>query len=83
MGLKCVCYSETVSYVFLMAVVLLVLIVMGGVLTAFLYPRSIVVSVLALNPAPLHNTTSWSLQDSSDDNLTVSLGVEVQWNLSL
>ena len=57
----------------------LVLIVMGGVLTAFLYPRSIVITVSSLNPSTQPNITSWYLDEEtfSDDNMSVLLGVEV------
>lgn len=60
----------------------LVLIVMGGVLTAFLYPRSIVINVASLNPSTLPNITSWYFDGEtfSDDNMSVLLGVEVGVN---
>ena len=62
-------------YVFLMA---LVLIVIGGILTAFLYPRSIVINVLSVNPATLPNITSWYIEETNNnDNMSVLLGVEV------
>ena len=55
----------------------LVLTVIGGILTAFLYPRSIVIDVLSISPATLPNVTSWYVEGSNNDSMSVHLGVEV------
>ena len=49
--------------------------VTGGILTAFLYPRSVVVEVLSINSTNIVNSSYISMQDNQ--SYDVLLGVEV------
>lgn len=57
----------------------LLLIVIGGVLTAFLYPRSVIIRILSINGTEVHNISAWTEEDVANNSFSVLLGVEVKY----